>query len=472
MIRSGCLLILSVLSVFSNAFAQLCSGSLGDPVVNISFNNGTTANVPGYTFNSSPCPNDGFYTITSSTSGCFNASWHTIPTDHSGGGNFLLVNASYTPGDFFVQPVTALCANTTYEFAAWIMNVHVRNGIKPNLSFKIEAEDGTVLQEFETGDILQTSIPEWKQYGFYFTTPSTNSKIVLRITNNAPGGIGNDIALDDITFRPCGAKITATVVGNTDTVNVCEGNTDVYRFNGTASSAYQSPAYQWQVSADTGRTWKDIQGATLPSYTRMPTTPGRYLYRFAVLEEKDRGLLACRIASNVLAINVHPNPVVSAGPDRVLLAGDSIILKGKADGDRLKYSWTPLLFLSNASTLSPTIIPIQDIQYTLVAESAAGCKNQDETFIKVVADIYIPNAFTPNGDGKNDTWRISFLDPSISAEVTLFNRSGKVVYHTKAATVAWDGSITGMAQPTGTYVYIVSIPNSSFRRKGTVTLIR
>jgi gliding motility-associated-like protein len=471
-IRSGCLSFLFVLLISNAAEAQLCNGSLGDPVVNITFNNGTTADVPGYTYNSSQCPNDGFYTITSSSSGCFNGAFHTIPSDHSGGGNFLLVNASFTPGDFFVQSVTDLCANTTYEFAAWVMNVHIRNGIRPNLSFKIETPDGTVLQKFETGDIAQTSTPDWKQYGFYFTTPSTNSKIVLRITNNAPGGNGNDIAIDDITFRPCGAKITASVVGNTDTIDICEGNTEVFNFNGDVSSAYQSPAYQWQLSTDSGRVWRDIAGATSVTYTRLPTTPGRYCYRLAVLEEKDLGVLACRIASNTVVINVHPNPVISAGADRIMLAGDSITLSAKAEGEELTYSWSPDIFMNNAGSLTPVIKPTEDISYTLAAVSKFGCANQDETLVKVVADIFIPNAFTPNGDGKNDTWRIPFLDPVFGGEVTVFNRLGEVVYHTRAATVSWDGTIRGLPQPSGTYVYIVSIKNSSYRRSGTVTLIR
>lgn len=474
MIHFGRLFFLLILFISGSAEAQLCNGSLGDPAVNVTFNSGTTADVPGYTFNSSSCPNDGFYTIASSTSGCFNNSWHTVTTDHSGGGNFLLVNASFTPGDFFVQTVADLCANTTYEFAAWIMNVLHRpgGGIKPNLTFKIETPGGTVLQEFQTGDIAETPLPEWKQYGFYFTTPVTNSKIVLRITNNAPGGIGNDIAIDDITFRPCGAKITASIIGNTDTIDVCEGNTNVYSFDGDVSSAYQSPAYQWQVSTDSGAAWKDIPGAKSVTYTRLPTTPGSYWYRMAVLEARDIGVLACRIASNVVVINVHPNPVVSAGPDRIMLAGDSINLTGKAEGERLTYSWSPDFFMNDATSLTPTIKSMQDIHYTLSAESAFGCSSQDETFVKVVADIFIPNAFTPNGDGKNDAWRIPFLDPAFGGEVTVFNRLGEIVYHIKAATVSWDGTIKGLRQPSGTYVYIVSIKNSSFRRTGTITLIR
>ena len=452
--------------------AQLCNGSLGDPVVNINFGQATNPTVPGYTYTNSSCPDDGYYTITSFTSRCFNNSWHTV-SDHTGGTSFMLVNASYQPGDFFVQTVTDLCANTTYEFAAWILNVLNRpgGGIRPNITFKIETPGGTVLQQFETGDIDHTSLPEWKQYGFYFTTPSANSKIVLRMTNNAPGGIGNDIALDDITFRPCGARIMASIQGNIDTVKICEKDLTTYNFGGDVSSAYQQPAYQWQVSRDTGKTWKDIPGANAVTYSRSPTTAGSYWYRLAVLEEKDQGVLGCRIASNAVVINVHPNPVVDAGMDRVIIAGDSISLKPTVEGD-LVVKWAPDDYMSDATILNPTIKPPNDIGYILKVETAYGCTSEDEISVKVVQDIFIPNAFTPNADGKNDIWRIPFLDPSFGAEVSVFNRYGRVVYHSKAAVVSWDGTVNGSPQPAGTYVYFVTIKPGSFQRSGTITLIR
>jgi gliding motility-associated-like protein len=462
--------------VTGSVHAQLCNGSLGDPVVNIRFDASGAVNVPGYSYTSSSCPNDGSYTIVSSTSGCFGNSWHTVSSDHTGGGYFMLVNASFQPGDFFVQTVSDLCPNTTYEFSAWIMNVLHRpggDGIRPNLTFRIETPTGTILNEFKTGDINHTSSPEWKQYGFYFATPVANAEIVLRITNNAPGGIGNDIALDDITFRPCGEKITAFIQGNSsDTINICEGNNDVYTFEGEVSAAYQAPAYQWQISNDSGTTWKDIPGATAATYQRQSTGAGNYWYRLAILEARYVGVKSCRISSNTIVINIHNKPVVDAGPDRIMIAGDSVILNGKAEGENLKYSWTPDTYINDVTMLTPIIKPVSDITYTLSAESGFGCNNEDEAFVKVVEDIFVPNAFTPNGDGKNDSWRIPFLDPAFGAEVSVFNRYGQLVYHSKSSIVSWDGTIRGQKQPTGTYVYMISIKPGSFRRSGTVTLIR
>ncbi len=161
------------------AKAQICNGSLGDAVVNITFGNGSGGNtgyVPtnAYTYTSSSCPNDGFYTITNRTSGCFGNSWITVNNDHTGNGAFLLVNASFLPGDFLVTTVTDLCPNTTYEFAAWLMNVLARSGIKPNITFSIETPGGTVLQQFSTGDIPVSFSALWKQYFLFFTTPVNN----------------------------------------------------------------------------------------------------------------------------------------------------------------------------------------------------------------------------------------------------------------------------------------------------------
>jgi hypothetical protein len=347
--------------------AQLCTGSLGDPVVNITFGAGGTAGYTpsnAYTYTNSSCPDDGYYTITSSTSGCFGNSWHTVSSDHTGNGAFFLVNASFTPGDFFITKVSGLCPNTTYEFAAWIVNVLSRPGIKPNISFSIESNTGTVLKKFTTGDIPETPSAEWKQYGFFFVTPPTDTEIVLRMTNNAPGGNGNDIGLDDITFRPCGPIITTSIQGFSDTVHICEGQTNAYTFTSNVSAGYSSPVYQWQKSLDSGRTWVDIPGALTATYQRPSSGAGKYLYRLTITDQNAAGILACRIASNQLFINVHPYPLVNAGPDRTLFIGETITIQGNVTGEQPAYYWSPPQYLNDPQLLNPIAKPPQDQGYT------------------------------------------------------------------------------------------------------------
>lgn len=454
------------------AEGQLCNGSLGDPVVNITFNgSGASGLVRSYSYVSTNCPNDGMYTVTNQTSNCFNNTWHTV-SDHTGGGNFMLVNASYDPGDFYVDTIGGLCPNTTYEFAAWIVNVINSFGkIRPNLTFRIEKTDGTVLASYDTGDIeANPSSPFWKQYGLYFATPLTEARVVLRITNNAPGGIGNDLGLDDITFRPCGSKIAAQIMGHTDTVHICVGNNTVYTMQADVSADYTNPLYFWQESIDTGKTWTDIPGENTFSFQRLPTGAGVYWYRMAVVETSVAGLKTCRIASNALVINVHAYPIVDAGADRVLIKGNEVILAGSVSGEVVSYEWSPSTAMNDIHNAQPVVAPQNDIRYTLQAFSKYGCNSQDDVFVKVVNDIYVPTAFSPNGDGYNDNWRVPFLDPTLNGEVSLFSRSGKLVYHVKATTVSWDGTVNGQPQPSGVYVYLIKVGKLQFQ--GTVVLIR
>jgi len=467
------------LFLLGNVKAQLCNGSLGDPVVNITFGDGSGNNTGytptnAYTYTTSQCPNDGFYTITRSSSGCFSGSWHTVTADHTGNGAFMLVNASYAPGDFFITTVSNLCPNTTYEFAAWLLNILNRSGIKPNITFSIETAAGVVLQQFSTGDIPETFSPTWKQYGFFFTTPANNPEIVLRMRNNAPGGSGNDIGLDDITFRPCSSVlITSAIQGNsTDTVNICDDVTNTYTLNGSVSSGYVSPVYNWQVSTDSATTWTDIAGATTLTYLRTPTPAGAYWYRLSVTEKSSAGIPACRIVSNYVVINVHAKPLVNAGGKRVMIMGHGIMLNGVVKGENPVYYWDPPDYLSDSKITTPIATPVADQKYTLYAVSPYGCYNQDTASVKVIAGIFVPNAFTPNNDGKNDSWRIPYLDPVLGAEVNVFNRFGQRVYHAEGATVDWDGTFKGLPQAPGAYVFNIHFKNDYPDIKGTILLIR
>ena len=482
-IRLGVLLPSSILVFPRIGVAQICTGSLGDPVVKLTFDKTTTIGassyVPpsAYTYIASSCPNDGYYTITNYTTGCFNNSWLTVSADHTGGGNYMLVNASYQPGDFFISTVTDLCPNTTYEFSAWVLNVMQPffPSIRPNLTFRIEKPDGTVLASYDSGDVPVQGSPTWVQYGFLFTTPVDNAQIVLRLRNNAPGGQGNDLAIDDIAFRPCGAKIMAGIQNNTtDTIDVCEGNTNSYTFSGNASSQYQSPVYQWQLSKDEGITWSDIPGATETTYMRLPTAArGKYWYRLTVVDASVAGITSCRIASNLLIINVHPIPVADAGPDRVYVKGYPVTLSAVASGEDISLTWSPDAYMDDPALIQPTVTPAKDITYTLAVQSAFNCRNKDSVNIRVVDGIYVPTAFTPNSDGRNDSWRVPFLDVGLGADVKVFNRWGQLVYHVSSAIVSWDGKLNGQPQAAGTYVYLITFKDHKMPDlKGTFTLIR
>ena len=112
----------------------------------------------------------------------------------------MIVNASFDPGLFYDETIDNLCENTTFEFSADIINL-IRRGVNdhsdPNVDFLI---DGTKLAG--TGNIPKNE--RWNTYSFTFETAPGQTSVRLSLRNNAPGGIGNDLALDNITFRACG----------------------------------------------------------------------------------------------------------------------------------------------------------------------------------------------------------------------------------------------------------------------------
>ncbi|HVG15478.1 MAG TPA: PKD domain-containing protein [Chitinophagaceae bacterium] len=320
--------------------AQLCQGSLGDPVVNITFGSGSNpgpALDPGTTsmnFVSNDCPPDGSYTIQSKTFRCFNNTWHSLNSDHTGDpdGYFMLVNASFQPSDFYVNTVKGLCGGTTYEFAAWMANVLVqRNGIRPNITFSIEKLDGTVLQSINSGNIDETPTATWKQYGFFFSTPPDVFEVVLRMRNNAPGGIGNDLALDDITFRPCGALVTASIEGAATDTTLCEGNNQALNFSANISAGYNMPVYQWQIKGSNGA-WQDIPNAKGDTYRRLPTAgTGVYQYRLTVSSASNSTRTGCRVASNPVSVTIRPFPTITLVKNGPQCEGTDIKIAGKVD---------------------------------------------------------------------------------------------------------------------------------------------
>lgn len=628
----------------SSLFAQLCTGSLGDPVVHITFGEGAgigAALRPGtttYNFASSACPNDGDYTIVDFSSNCFGNSWHTINEDHTPNdvnGRFMLVNASVDPGDFYVDTIRGLCASTNYEFAAWVKNVlrpsSCNNaGIRPNLTFRVESLTGTVLTMVNSGDIDALNTPEWRQFGAFFQTQPGVTEVVIRLTNNAPGGCGNDIALDDITFRPCGPTVNAQVISQTGgEIFVCERDNKTLELNAAFSPGiYANPAFQWQILDVATNSWQNIPGATSNSYLRPPTAVGLYQYRMLIADGPNINSVSCRLSSNIIRINiVHPQaqatdsvaacsgtsvtfnatggntynwtgpngfnslfqaallrdiqpnsggwytvratdiygcydedstfllvypsvnaqvsaavgicegssttlsasggirylwapsqglsndtianpvatpadstlytalvfnqfgcfdtasvqvnvwrkPLANAGSDLKTRSGRPVTLNGSVTGTEVNFYWTPTTgFLGSPAQLRPGVNPPQTTFYTLHAESLLGCgSHTDEMQVKVYDKILIPNVFSPNGDGINDTWVIEPLDIFTESVTTIFNRYGQTVYTSKGYPRPWDGTRNGNPLPFGTYYYVIDLktPNEPVLT-GSVTIIR
>ena len=157
------------------------------------------------------CPSDGQYAYASFTSKCFHGYWLTLTEDHTPGdadGNMMLVNASWESGPFLTTIIKGLKTATIYELGAWLMNVCKPSRkcpfpLLPNITIRLQTPEGRSIAQFNTGELVRRDAPQWMQYRGLFTTPPVAANLTLTMTDNAPGGCGNDFALDDITFREC-----------------------------------------------------------------------------------------------------------------------------------------------------------------------------------------------------------------------------------------------------------------------------
>ena len=450
------LLIVLISNVQTNA--QLCNGSLGDPVVNINFGSGPVSQSnltgvgSGYTYLTTTCPNDGQYTIASKSPACFNGHWWPLTKDHtpnSVNGNMLIVNATYAPGDFFVDTVDGLCNSVTYEFAAWILNLSIPsdcngNPSLPNVTFSIETTNGVVIQQYKTGDIPTENAAIWKQYGFFFTAPSNSGKIVIRMRNNAPGGCGNDLVIDDITFRPCGPKVVSNSSSGSNRIGSCVSDTTHYTFNGNASTGFNNINYQWEVSSDTGKTWQDIAGATSSSYYLAINPVGYYMYRLSIAEGTSISINDCRIVSDTIIYNRSPLPQMNVAKDFYNCTGDNFTVNANPSNT---YTWSgPGSFSNSASSLIINNITLADSgKYIANMVSTYGCTNTDSFFLHVK---------------KRPVARVVSVPGICSGDTVLLMGSGGETYSWKPATDILNptDSIT-LAFPKDTTVYTLYATN-------------
>jgi len=166
---------------------------------------------------------------------------------------------------------------------------------------------------------------------------------------------------------------------------------------------------------------------------------------------------------------------VDASEDKSLGIGQSVLIDAKTD---YFYQWTPTLGLDDPISLTPTASPEQTTTYTLVATSVDNCSKTDNVTITVVSEVKAANVITPNGDGINDTWIISNIEPFPNSKISVYTRWGQRIFNTVgySSVNRWDGTGVGSAKlPTGTYYYVIDLNEGSDKDqqiiKGFVTII-
>lgn len=175
-------------------------------------------------------------------------------------------------------------------------------------------------------------------------------------------------------------------------------------------------------------------------------------------------------------ISVADTPSVRAFGDTLLSVGQTAPLS--VTGNATSYYWSPTNGSIACITCTNTVAqPTVTTKYMVTASNSPYCKKRDSVLVQVdftCGDFFIPNVFSPNGDGLNDEVNIhGFCIATFNLRI--FNRWGELIFQTTDKTLGWDGTFRGKPMDTGVFVYSVdgiTIEKKPFTKKGNITLLR
>jgi gliding motility-associated-like protein len=211
--------------------------------------------------------------------------------------------------------------------------------------------------------------------------------------------------------------------------------------------------------------WQPFQDMTWINDSTWWASPGQTM-NYIILGEDT--LTGCFSDTLSLDVEIKPNPVLDLGEDQYISPGETIVLDPGSGFDQ--YEWNTG---STAQKLEVTSAGYYDVTVGL-----KGCMAQDSVWIKMPAGLLpIPNAFSPNSDGENDTFGlVGSLEEITRFTMQIFNRWGALLYETSDPYQPWDGTFQGILCDTGTYLWIITLEEKSIgqdtTKRGYVTLLR
>ncbi|MDB5022479.1 MAG: hypothetical protein JWP78_234 [Mucilaginibacter sp.] len=239
-------------------------------------------------------------------------------------------------------------------------------------------------------------------------------------------------AVQIIVFNPPPAVSIEKIVRTT----LCQGQTMDLKAH------YNTGSVKWS----TGEKADQISVSTSGNYTLTVTSPA-----------------GCQTQTSI-DVSFLPNPVLNINDAGVCVSSHKTA-KLTAPAGLASYTWngqagTETYVADHPQTVILTVTDVNNCQATQEIHITDDCP-----------DVKIPNTFTPNGDGINDTWVIAGLEYDKTALVSVFNRYGQQVYQSKGYGTPWNGGSAGKKLQTGTYYYIITIKNGTQKYSGSVTII-
>ena len=395
----------------------------------------------------------------------------------SAGTNSPVYEANFQDNDVVTCTVISggpSCNNSGLQTTKSI-TLHTKNIINPSIHI---TADNNFTCDCATNNFSATvtnggpsSVFQWQINGqntggnspsFSSNTLHTGDVITCVYSDNSScvaGGsvISNNIQMNNSSGDASSLKVTASA----DTI--CYGTT--VNFNADAVNVGTNAVYQWMLN-------NTNVGNNSPTFASNNLSKGDEVSCLLTITSPCSNI---SITSNIVGVAINSAAIQITPQDTLINPGGQVQLNTIIGGNISSFQWMPPDKLINPDVLSPTTIPLMDnTVYTLTAKSNDGCISSKSVMVNILRSIFMPDAFTPNGDGKNDVFRIP---PAVSLklkEFSIYNEWGSKVFSTENISKGWDGTISGKPQSTGVYIYIIKGSNNkgSVFLKGSFVLIR
>jgi len=291
----------------------------------------------------------------------------------------------------------------------------------------------------------------------------------------------NDPTLLQPTAHPVANPTTYTITSSighcssTDNVVVTLVPYPVANAGNDTIVCYNTPALLNGSTDGSSFTWSPTNSLTNAN-TLMPLAKPKKTTVYVLTVYDTKG--CPKPGRDTVLVVVNPQVFAFAGRDTAVVVGQ--VLQFNASGG-VNYSWSPPTALNNTAIPNPKAVydgSFDSIRYALTVTDSIGCGDEATVLVKIFKTnpkIFVPTAFTPNGDGKNEYVAPIAVGISRLDYFRIYNRWGQMVFQTTVNGQGWDGTISGQPQATGTYVWIVQGTDFTGKvvfGKGTVTLIR
>lgn len=338
----------------------------------------------------------------------------------------MTVGAAVSPTITITTPSTKLCLGTLAYFTA-----SITNGGTPTYQWKVnDINVGANSATFSDNNLVDGDV------------------VTCILTSTVACATSQAVASNAIKLT-VGPILVPAVSIQTSSPHICAGSPT--KFTAIAVNCGSTPTYIWQIN---GRS----MGQNSSNFTSAMLLDGDIVTCTVVCDP-----LGCytnnQVVSNEIQVTVNPVPSISMTKEITVFKGASFKVEGTVSGNIASYQWSPETYLSNSEIANPIITPLKSITYTFQATNFANCTATQIVNVRVLNKIEVPNTFTPNGDGTNDTWVIKGLEDYAGATIDVYHRNGQHLYH-GANNKAWDGTFKGKQLPGGTYYYLINPKNN------------